>query len=161
MFTGRDVTQIGITTNTLDATSAFALRVNAATTMFQWVHDAGGTSAALVGKSLVADSDLETARAFFGLDQVYSVTSNLDSLRDRAIALATQPNAPTLLFVHIPTVDYAGHDFGWVRTDVVSAADGDVLGAAYLQAARDADGVIAAISAAVQGRRSTRATSRW
>lgn len=150
MFTGRDVTAIGITTNTLDQSAGLALAINNATTMFQWVKATGGTSIALVGQSLVAPADLEQARAFFGIDEVYAVTSSLDTLRDRAIALATQPNAPTLLFVHIPTVDYAGHDFGWIRSDVSSAAAGDVLGVEYLNAVRGADGVISAIWHALQ-----------
>lgn len=150
MFTGRDVTAIGITTNTLDQSAGLALAINNATTMFQWVKATGGTSIALVGQSLVAPADLEQARAFFGIDEVYAVTSSLDTLRDRAIALATQPNAPTLLFVHIPTVDYAGHDFGWIRSDVSSADAGDVLGVEYLNAVRGADGVISAIWHALQ-----------
>jgi predicted AlkP superfamily pyrophosphatase or phosphodiesterase len=150
MFTGRDVTAIGITSNTLDQSAGLALAINNATTMFQWVKATGGTSIALVGQSLVAPADLEQARAFFGIDEVYAVTSSLDTLRDRAIALATQPNAPTLLFVHIPTVDYAGHDFGWIRSDVSSAAAGDVLGVEYLNAVRGADGVISAIWHALQ-----------
>ena len=145
MFTGRDVTAIGITSNTLDQSAGLALAINNATTMFQWVRATGGTSVALVGQSLVAPADLEQARAFFGIDEVYAVTTSLDTLRDRAIALATQPNAPTLLFVHIPTVDYAGHDFGWIRTDASSSAAGDVLGVEYLDAARSADGVVSAI----------------
>ena len=145
MFTGRDVTAIGITSNTLDQSAGLALAINNATTMFQWVKTSGGTSAALVGESLVGASDLEQARAFFGIDEVHSVTSNLDTLRDRAIALATQPNAPTLLFVHIPTVDFAGHDYGWIRPDVSGAASGDVLGIEYLNAVRGADGVVSAV----------------
>ena len=149
MFTGRDVTALGITTNTLDEAAGLALRINGATTMFQWVKSAGGTSVALVGKSLVAPSDLEQARAFFGIDEVLSVTANLDTLRDEAITLATRPNAPTLLFVHIPTVDYAGHDFGWTRPGVATGG-GDVLGADYLNAVRDADVVVDAIWKALE-----------
>lgn len=145
MFTGRDVTALGITTNTLDQAAGLALVINGATTMFQWVKSTGGTSVALVGKSLVPPSDLEQARSFFGIDEVLSVTANLDTLRDQAIALATRPNAPTLLFVHIPTVDFAGHDFGWIRPDVATAAGGDVLGAGYLDAVRGADVVVDAI----------------
>jgi predicted AlkP superfamily pyrophosphatase or phosphodiesterase len=145
MFTGRDVTKFGITTNTLDQAAGLALVFNNATTMFQWVKSKGGTSAALVGSSLVAPADLEQARTFFGIDEVHSVTANLDTLRVGAIALATQPNAPTLLFVHVPTVDFAGHSFGWIRTDASPAASGDVLGIEYLAAVRAADGVVDAI----------------
>ena len=150
MFTGRDVTTLGITTNTLDQAAGLALVINGATTMFQWVKSIGGTSVALVGKSLVPPSDLEQARSFFGIDEVLSVTANLDTLRDQAITLATRPNAPTLLFVHIPTVDYAGHDFGWIRPGAATAAGGDVLGAEYLSAVRDADVVVDAIWKAIE-----------
>jgi len=150
MFTGRDVTEFGITTNTLDQAAGLALVINGATTMFQWVKSNGGTSAALVGKSLVPPSDLEQARAFFGIDEVLSVTANLDTLRDEAIALATRPNAPTLLLVHIPTVDFAGHDFGWIRPDATTAAGGDVLGVEYLSAVRGADVVVDAIWKALE-----------
>ena len=145
MFTGRDVTKLGVTTNTLDQAAGLALVINNATTMFQWVKAAGGTSAALIGSSLVAPSDIEQARTFFGIDEVQSVTTSLDTLRDRAIALAMRPNAPTLLLVHIPTVDLAGHDFGWIRTTANTATSGDVLGAEYLAAARGADAVVDSI----------------
>jgi predicted AlkP superfamily pyrophosphatase or phosphodiesterase len=150
LFTGRDVTAFGITTNKLDQAAGLALVLNGATTMFQWVKSKGGTSAALVGKSLVAPADLEQARAFFGIDELHAVTANLDTLRDQAIALATRPNAPTLLFVHIPTVDFAGHDFGWIRPDAGTPGSGDVLGAEYLDAVRGADVVVDAIWKALQ-----------
>ena len=149
MFTGRDVTTIGITSNTLDQQSGLALAMNGASTMFEWVKGAGGRSVALVAGSLVPASELESARAYFGLDEVTAVDGNLDDLRAKAIARATAPDAPTLLFVHIPTVDYAGHDFGWIRPDALDPSH-DVLGAAYVDAARAADAVVGDLWRALQ-----------
>lgn len=150
MFTGRDVTALGLTSNTLDRQSGTALSMNGASTMFQWVKGAGGTSAALVASSLVPASQLEEARGYFGLDAVTAVDGNLDALRSTAVAGATAADAPTLLFVHIPTVDYAGHDFGWIRTDVGGVGGSDVLGDQYIAAARAADDVVGAVWHALQ-----------
>lgn len=150
MFTGRDVTQFGVTTNILDQSSGIALYLAGATSMFQWIAAAGGTSVALVGTSLIPASDLEQARGFFGIGEIVSVSGDLDTLRARALDVATGSDAPTLLFVHVPTVDFAGHDFGWIRTDSTSPAGGDVLGAEYLAAARGADAMIEAVWRALQ-----------
>jgi predicted AlkP superfamily pyrophosphatase or phosphodiesterase len=150
MFTGRDVTTMGVTTNTLDQSAGLSLAINGATTMFQWVKDAGGRTRALAATSLIPASSLASAQSFFGIDQITSVDADLNALRANAIAAATAADAPTLLFVHIPTVDFAGHDFGWVRTDVVSPDGADVLGSQYLSAARSADSVVDAIWRALQ-----------
>ncbi|HEX8849769.1 MAG TPA: alkaline phosphatase family protein [Gemmatimonadaceae bacterium] len=148
MFTGRDVTTIGITSNTLDQQAGVELAMNGASTMFEWVKGAGGRSVALVASSLVPASQLESARAYFGLDEVTAVDGDLGDLRAKAIARATTTDAPALLFVHVPTVDYAGHDFGWIRTDASTSRD--VLGDAYLAAARAADAVVGDLWAALQ-----------
>lgn len=150
MFTGRDVTTMGVTTNTLDQSAGLALAINGATTMFQWVKDAGGRTSALAATSLIPESSLASAQSFFGIDQITSVTADLAALRANAIAAATAADAPKLLFVHIPTVDFAGHDFGWVRTDLVSPDGADVLGAQYVAAARGADSVVDAIWRALE-----------
>ncbi|NUQ21111.1 MAG: hypothetical protein HOQ09_09140 [Gemmatimonadaceae bacterium] len=150
MFTGRDVTAFGVTSNTLDQQAGTALSMNGASTMFQWVKGAGGTSAALVASSLVPASQLEEARSYFGLDAVTAVDGNLDDLRTRAVASATSAYAATLLFVHIPTVDWAGHDYGWIRTDVGGVGGSDVLGDRYIAAARAADDVVGAVWRALQ-----------
>ena len=150
MFSGRDVTALGVTTNTLDQAAGLALALNGATTMFQWVKDAGGRTTALVAASLIPASDLATAQSFFGIDRITTVTADLASLRIDAIAAATATDAPTLLFVHIPTVDFAGHDYGWVRSDAVSATGGDLLGSEYLAAARAADSVVNDVWLALQ-----------
>src|SRR6476661_4091223 len=150
MFTGRDVTTMGVTTNTLDQSAGLSLAINGATTMFQWVKDAGGRTSALAATSLIPESSLASAESFFGIDQITSITADLGALRASAIAAATAADAPTLLFVHIPTVDFAGHDFGWVRTDSAAPDGGDVLGVQYLSAARGADSVVDAIWHALQ-----------
>jgi predicted AlkP superfamily pyrophosphatase or phosphodiesterase len=150
MFTGRDVTQIGITTNTLDASAGLSLALSGATSMFQWVHASGGHSTALVGTQLVPASDLEQARQFFGIDEVVSVDTDLATLRDEALAVAARADAPTLLFIHVPTVDFAGHDFGWIRTDTALADGGDVLGVRYVEAVHAADEVVSALWTALQ-----------
>ena len=70
MFTGRDVTSLGVTTNTLDQSAGLALALNGATSMFQWVKDDGRHSTALIASSLVPASDLVTAQGFFGISEV-------------------------------------------------------------------------------------------
>ena len=150
MFTGRDVTSLGVQTNTLDQSAGLALALNGATSMFQWVKDDGRRSTALIASSLVPASDLVTAQGFFGIGEVMTASADLPSLRADAIAAATAADAPALLFVHIPTVDFAGHDFGWVRTDIAGANGGDVLGIQYVAAARAADAVINDIWLALQ-----------
>jgi phosphopentomutase len=138
MFTGRDVTKLGITTNTLDASAGLALAINGATTMFQWTKVAGGTSAALVGTSTLPASDVEQAKAFFGIDEVVSIGLDLAAIREQALAVVKRATPPTLTFVHIPTVDFAGHDHGWITGDGT-----ETLGAEYADAAAKADAVIA------------------
>ena len=150
MFTGRDATKLGITTNTLDASAGLALTINGATSMFQWTKTAGGTSAALVGTSILPASDVEQAKAFFGIDEVVSVGVDLAVIREQALALVTRATPPTLTFVHIPTVDFAGHDHGWITGDGT-----ETLGAEYVDAAAKADSVIAdlidALRPAIEG----------
>jgi hypothetical protein len=150
MFTGRDVTAFGIRSNALDEAAGYALVMNGASTLFQWTHGAGGRSVALVTSSLVPTADLDAARSFLGIDQLEVLGSSLDEIRARAIAVATAADAPTLLFVHLPTVDYAGHTWGWIRADVAAAGGSDVLDDHYLDAARAADATIDAIRAALE-----------
>lgn len=145
MFTGRDVTKLGITTNTLDASSGLALALNGATSFFQWTKSAGGTSAALVGTSILPAADVEQAKTFFGIDEVVSVGLDLAALREQALALVNRPSPPTLTFVHIPTVDFAGHDHGWIVGD-----GNESLRAEYVAAASDADAVIGDLIAALR-----------
>lgn len=150
MFTGRDVTDFGLVSNTLDRAAGATLVFNRATTVFQWVRSSGGTSAALVGASLVPAAQLSEAGEFFAIDEVVSVGAEPATIGAQAVAVATRASAPTLLFVHVPTVDFAGHDHGWIRTDTIAADGGDVLGAHYLEAVRAADAAIASLWQALQ-----------
>lgn len=149
MFTGRDVSRFGITTNVLDQAAGFALLMNGATTMFQWTRSAAGSSTALLAGSLVPAADLESARTFFGVDEMVSVSADLAEIGDRAIAAATRADAPMLLFVHVPTVDFAGHDHGWIAPGLVNADGSDVLGDVYTGAVRDADALIERIRSSI------------
>lgn len=150
MFTGRDVTRFGLVSNTLDRAAGATLVFNRATTVFQWVRSSGGTSAALVGASLVPTAQLSEAAEFFAIDEVVSVGAEPAAIGAQAVAAATRPDAPSLLFVHVPTVDFAGHDHGWIRTDTTAADGRDVLGARYLEAVRAADAAIATLWQALQ-----------
>ncbi len=144
LFTGRDVTKLGITTNTLDASAGLALAINGATSMFQWTRNAGSTSAALVGTSILPATDVEQAKTFFGIDEVVSVGLDLGAIREQALTLLARSAPPTLTFVHIPTVDFAGHDHGWTPDGGAS------LGAEYLAAVVAADAVIGEIITALR-----------
>ena len=150
MFTGRDVTQFGLVSNTLDRAAGATLVFNRASTVFQWVRGAGGRTAALVGASLVPEAQLAEASEFFAIDEMVSVGAEPATIAGQAVAIATRADAPALLFVHVPTVDFAGHDHGWIRTDTTAAGGRDVLGARYVQAVRDADAAIGTLWAALQ-----------
>ena len=150
MFTGRDVTDFGLVSNTLDRAAGATLVFNRASTIFQWVRSAGGTSSALVGASLVPAAQLSEASTFFAIDEIVSVGAEPATIGAQAVAVATRADAPELLFVHVPTVDFAGHDHGWIRPDTSSADGRDVLGAHYLEAVRGADAAIAMIWQALQ-----------
>jgi predicted AlkP superfamily pyrophosphatase or phosphodiesterase len=150
MFTGRDVTQFGLVSNTLDRAAGATLVFNRASTVFQWVRGAGGHTAALVGASLVPEAQLADASEFFAIDEIVSVAATPAAIAAQAVAVATRSDAPALLFVHVPTVDFAGHDHGWIRTDTTAADGGDVLGVRYVEAVREADAAIGALWTALQ-----------
>jgi predicted AlkP superfamily pyrophosphatase or phosphodiesterase len=114
LFSGRDVTTMGVTTNSLDESAALALIVNGATSIFQWVRSAGGTSTAIIGGALVPPSQLATAKTFFGLDALIAAPEATSSIIDQAISVATEADAPDIVFVHISAVDAAGHAAGWI-----------------------------------------------
>ena len=142
LFSGRDVTTLGLTTNSLDETAAMALLMNGATSIFQWVRSSGGTSTAIIGGSLVPPSQIEMAKAFFGLNALISAPEATSSIVTGAIGVATDISAPTMLFVHISAVDAAGHTAGWVD------ANGS-LTAAYIAAVADVDGQLARLISAL------------
>ena len=117
LFSGRDVTTFGVTTNSLDEAAAIALIVNGATSIFQWVRSAGGRSTAIIGGSLVPASQLATAKTFFGLDELIAAPEATSAIIDQAVGVATGDAIPEMLFVHISAVDAAGHAAGWIDAD--------------------------------------------
>ncbi len=142
LFSGRDVTTLGLTTNALDETAAIALLVNGATSIFQWVRSSGGTSTAIIGGALVPPSQIEMARSFFGLNVLISAPEATAGIIDGAISVATDASAPTILFVHISAVDAAGHAAGWVD-------GGGSLTSPYLTAVADVDAHLARLITAL------------
>ena len=143
LFSGRDVTTLGVTTNALDESAAMAMLMNNATSVFNWVHSAGGRSVAIIGGSLVPAHQLTTAQAFFALDALHAAPEATSAIIDQAIGVATSVDAPNMLFVHVSAVDAAGHAAGWVD------ANGQ-LTATYTAAVRDADAQIARLTAALE-----------
>ena len=117
LFSGRDVTTLGVTTNSLDESAALALIVNGATSIFQWVRSSGGSSTAIIGGSLVPPSQLATAKTFFGLDALIAAPEATSAIIDQAVSVATGDAIPEMLFVHISAVDAAGHAAGWIGAD--------------------------------------------
>lgn len=143
LFSGRDVTTLGVTTNSLDESAAITLLMNNATSVFNWVHSAGGRSVAIIGGQLVPVHQLATAQAFFALDALHAAPEATNAIIDQAIGVATAVDAPTILFVHISAVDAAGHAAGWVD------ANGQ-LTATYAAVARDVDAQLARLTAALE-----------
>ncbi|HEX2778833.1 MAG TPA: alkaline phosphatase family protein [Gemmatimonadaceae bacterium] len=149
MLTGRDVTALGITSNTLDAGYAVSMVVNGASTVFDWVRGAGGTSIAVAGAALVPAEKRADAQRLFGVDTLIAASVLEDSVRAQAVALEQGPRQPTLLFVHFSGADLAGHDSGWIVPGARAAAGGDSLAPAYLAAARHVDGAVGGIWSAI------------
>ena len=142
MLTGRDVTDLGVVSNVLDAAAAAALIFAGVSTVFAWVD---GPSDAIVGGSLLPSADLESARALLSLRRVVAVGLEDAAIVDAALAALSAADAPDLLFVHLPGVDLAGHQYGWITS---TGADAQ-LGAEYLAAVRHADAQIARLHAAL------------
>jgi predicted AlkP superfamily pyrophosphatase or phosphodiesterase len=118
--------------------------------VFQWVQANGGHTVAVASTSLIPQSELTMAQSFFGIDTVISAERDLEPIVQRAVELAAGANPPALLFVHVPTVDFAGHDFGWIRADTAGDAGADVLGTQYIDAVHAADAAIGRIWNAVE-----------
>lgn len=143
LFSGRDVTTLGVTTNSLDESAAITLLMNNATSVFNWVHSAGGRSVAIIGGQLVPPHQLAMAQTFFALDELHAAPEATSAIIDLAISVATSVDAPEMLFVHVSAVDAAGHTAGWI--------DGDGrLGAAYVAAVRDVDAQLARLTSALE-----------
>ena len=143
LFSGRDVSALGVTSNTLDEKAALALMVNGATSIFQWVRAAGGRTVAIIGGQLVPQHQLAMAQAFFGLDALHSAPEATPAIIDQAISVATSLDAPNLLFVHVSSADAAGHLAGWV------GADG-ALRPEYIAAVRAIDAELGRLTAALE-----------
>ncbi len=138
LLTGRDVTALGIRDNEFGEPEALAMVVSGTTPVFQWID---GPSDAVIGASLLPAIDLEQARDFFGLRRLTATSLDDAAIIDAAIEGATAPDAPALMFVHLPAVDLAGHAHGWIEAGGGGAEP--TLTASYVAAARAADQAIA------------------
>ena len=143
LFSGRDVTALGVTSNSLDQSAAITLAVNGATSVFEWVRSSGGRSVAIIGGQLVPQHQLAMAQTFFGLDALHAAPEATTAIVDQAIGVATSVDAPTMLFVHVSSVDAAGHLFGWVGADGVLTPD-------YIAAVAAVDAQLARLVAALE-----------
>ena len=143
LFSGRDVTTLGVTTNSLDESAAITLLMNGASSIFQWVRAGGGRSIAIIGGALVPPHQLTTAQSFFGLDALHAAPEATQAIVDQAIGVATGVDAPEVLFVHVSAVDAAGHAAGWIGDD-------GRLTAAYVGAVREVDGQLSRLTAALE-----------
>ena len=117
MLSGRDVTEYGITVNTMDAGVAAVMRINGITPMFAWTRTAGMRSAAVAGVSLVPPSQRAEAQSFFAVDTLLATDGDASALASAANDLLRADTALSLMFVHLPDADFAGHTYGWIGAD--------------------------------------------
>jgi arylsulfatase A-like enzyme len=117
MLTGRDVTDYGITVNTMDAGIAAVMRINGITPMFDWARTAGMRSAAVAGVLLVPPAQRAEAQAFFGVDTLEGADGDSHALAGASVALIRGDTSLNMLFVHFPDADFAGHTYGWIGGD--------------------------------------------
>jgi arylsulfatase A-like enzyme len=143
MLTGRDVTTLGVRINEIDSTAALGLIFGGVSTVFDWTRGGGGTSEAIAGANLISRTLREGAQAFFGVDTLIATDASGDVIMDRAIAALRAPNPPTLLFIHVPDADVAGHESGWIVPGELTADHNDVLSVPYLAAVGRIDSSIA------------------
>ena len=149
MLTGRDVTTLGIVSNDLDEHYALNLVMNGASTVFDWVRGAGGTTSAVAGAAFVPPDRRADAQRLFGVDTLVAADVSEDSIRAQAVALERSGRQPTLLFVHFSGADLAGHDSGWIVPGARTTAGADVLAPGYLAAALRVDSAIAGLWAGI------------
>lgn len=149
MFSGRDVTLLGFRGNDLDTSAVIRWYVTGGSTVFDWVRGSGGRSEAVAGASLIPSSQRDEARRFLGVDHFTSTSLGSAPIGAAAAAMASADAAPTLLFVHFPDVDLAGHDSGWIVPGVPAADGGDSLATNYLAAALRVDAEVARIATAL------------
>jgi predicted AlkP superfamily pyrophosphatase or phosphodiesterase len=117
MLSGRDVTEYGITQNAMDVGIAAVMRLNSITPMFAWARAGEMRSAAVAGMSLVPAAQRAEAQSFFAVDTLIATDGDAPTLTSAAIALLRADTSVRMMFVHIPDVDFAGHDFGWITAD--------------------------------------------
>lgn len=152
MLSGRDVTRWGIRSNDLDSTAAMRFVFSGASTMFDWTRGAGRSTEAIAGASLIGDAVLADAQKFFGVDTLIATDTRAEAIADRAVARLTSAagrGAPSLLFVHFPDVDLAGHDSGWIVPGAHGPRGEDVLAPTYLAAAARVDSAIGRLADAL------------
>ena len=149
MFSGRDVTTIGIRDNSLDTTAVVGWYVNGVSTVFDWVRGGGGRTVAIAGASLVPEDLRADAERFFGVDTLIATELDAGAVADRAIEELEHGDAPALLFVHFSDADLAGHDHGWIVPGVHGAEGGDSLGVSYMDAVMRVDAALARLAAAL------------
>jgi predicted AlkP superfamily pyrophosphatase or phosphodiesterase len=138
MLSGRDVTEYGITQNTMDAGIAAVMRLNGMTPMFEWAHAAEMRSAAVAGMSLIPAAQRAEAQAFFGVDTLIATDGDAPALANAAIALLRADTSVRMMFIHFPDADFAGHTYGWIGGDGVHTA-------AYRAALARVDSAIASV----------------
>ena len=149
MLTGRDVTTLGIVSNDLDEKYALNLVMNGASTVFDWVRGAGGTSAAVAGAAFVPADRRADAERLFGVDTLVAADPAEDSVRAQAVGIQRNGQKPTLLFVHFSGADEAGHQSGWISPGIHTATGADSLAASYVAATLRVDSAIAGVWATI------------
>lgn len=117
MLSGRDVTEYGITVNTMDAGIAAVMRVNGITPIFAWARAAGMRSGAVAGMSLIPPSQRVEAQSFFALDTLIATDGDAPALASAATSLLAADTTLRMMFVHFPDADFAGHSYGWIGGD--------------------------------------------
>ncbi|MGQ0714464.1 MAG: alkaline phosphatase family protein [Gemmatimonadaceae bacterium] len=142
MLTGRDVTQYGITINTMDAGIAAVMRINGITPMFSWARAAGMRSGAVAGMSLIPPSQRAEAQSFFAVDTLIATDGDAPALASAAIALLAADTTLRMMFLHFPDADFAGHTYGWI-------GDGGAHTGAYRAALAHMDSAIATVWSAI------------
>ena len=142
MLSGTDVTQLGITDNTLDMQKASRFLMSGASTVFHWARTAGHRAEAIAGAALMGGTTAADAQRFFGVDTLIATVTSADVVTEHALARLDGATPAALLFVHYADVDLAGHESGWIVPGLTS----DSLTPGYVAAARRVDDAIARIA---------------
>lgn len=117
MLSGRDVTEFGITVNTMDAGIAAVMRINGITPVFAWARAASMRSAAVAGVSLIPPSQRAEVQSFFAVDTLIAADGDASALATAAVELLRADATLAMMFVHFPDADFAGHTYGWIGSD--------------------------------------------